>query len=217
MSIDFILLVIVKSIAFALLVRYWKTLPIAYKLVILPAALSLVVEVVGRYIALVLQQSNVWIFNIYALIQMLLLGTAGYLFADRKVLKQVILSLMITCTLFWIWYAVYIDIRTLFNWFFVTSSLAVVVTYILVIIDKALFRGQKIFTQPLFLISISYIIFSASVIPLFGVMNMLINTNMDVARSLFTINRVANILCFALITIAFYLYCKQEMRGYVRQ
>lgn len=217
MPFDFVALLFTKTIALFLGIRLWRILPTAYRLVFLVTLISLVLEIVGKYIATVLHQDNVWVFNIYALVQTIMLGIAGLLYADKTLSRKIIFALLVVLTCFWVMYAINQNIDKLFNWFFVSSAIAMVITYIIVLLDNSLFKQQRIFTQPLFLISISYIIYFGSTIPLFGVMNVLVETDMHVASALFKINQVANIICYALIAIAFYLYGKQAKREHVRQ
>ena len=217
MSFDFVCLVIIKSIALFMSIWNWRFLPLAYRLVFFITLLSLTVEVIGRYVAVVMHQGNLQLFNVYALVQMLVLGYAGWLLVYKKSYKRIIVSLLVIETCHWLWYVLNVDVHKFFNWFFVLSALLLVIAFILVLIENALFKNQKIFTQPLSLICISYILIFGSTIPLFGVMNVLTATDMAVADALFRINLFANILGYALIAIAFYLYGKQAGREYVRQ
>src|SRR5690606_20503238 len=168
-------------------------------------------------IAVKLHRENAWLFNIYGLAQISFLVWAGMIFISVQRYKNIIRLLFFCILVVWIWSVLNGNLNIFFNWFFVLSAILIVFVYGIVLIDKTVFKTQRIFAQPLFLVCISFIIYFGSPIPVLGVLNTMVSDNIAIARGLFSINKIAGIVCYSLIAIAFYLYGQQARRGYVHQ
>ena len=68
----FIFLVIVLCIIAG--VSSWKNLILPYRLILVQVVIALIFESLGVYLSIILHLSNSWLFNIYMLLELLLLG-----------------------------------------------------------------------------------------------------------------------------------------------
>lgn len=203
-----------KCVAIIIGFYYRKTLPYQYRLLVWQVIIALIAEVLGKYLNLIHHSNNSWVFNIYMLAEVILIGWAGSFFIDNKSTQSLIKTSVCGFILLWIYYYYSLGISNLFNWFFVLSSLFSVGVYTYIILRRVLFSGN-IYSNPVFLICISIIIYFACVIPLFGTIKFLIKDNAVIAEKLYLINAFANVLRYALVAIAFYLYGRQAKRAHV--
>ncbi|MCB0700029.1 MAG: hypothetical protein KDC11_09280 [Chitinophagaceae bacterium] len=146
------------------------------------------------------------------LMEFLMLSSAGVLFTDSKFMRRVMAIVMPALSFFWIYNIITKDISKVFSIFLILSFITITVLYINIIVNKALFTKKAVFQNPIFLISISLIIYCAGTVPLYGLMNILIEGNKVLAKQLFTINMVAAIMRYTLLALAIYLYIRQAKR-----
>ncbi|MCB9063573.1 MAG: hypothetical protein H6551_00360 [Chitinophagales bacterium] len=144
--------------------------------------------------------------------EFLMLSSAGVLFTDSKFMRRVMAIVMPALSFFWIYNIITKDISKVFSIFLILSFITITVLYINIIVNKALFTKKAVFQNPIFLISISLIIYCAGTVPLYGLMNILIEGNKVLAKQLFTINMVAAIMRYTLLALAIYLYIRQAKR-----
>lgn len=210
----FIFSAIIIALVVGLFVVHKLSIP--YCVFLLQVLTALIFESIGTYIGLLSKQNNTWVFNIYMLLEMVLLGIAGSLFLERsiRVYPLFVFGIML---ILWMVNAFISDFDKLFNWFFVSSSALIIVLYVFILFKNLLFKKKRLFKEPLFYLCFSSILYFASVIPLFGLINYLIIDNITIATQLFYINISLVILRYTLIAIAFYLYGSQAKRGYVQQ
>lgn len=191
---------------------HFKRFTTPYRLIILHVCLAFIVECAGWYLYNKLHQENIWLYNIYMLMEFLMLSSAGVLFTDSKFMRRVMAIVMPALSFFWIYNIITKDISKVFSIFLILSFITITVLYINIIVNKALFTKKAVFQNPIFLISISLIIYCAGTVPLYGLMNILIEGNKVLAKQLFTINMVAAIMRYTLLALAIYLYIRQAKR-----
>lgn len=216
MSLHFYFIFFAIIIALVVGLFLFQRLSILYRVFLLQVLTALIFESMGAYIGLFSKQNNTWIFNIYMLIEMTLLGIAGSFLLDKSI-RIYTLSAFGIMQLLWIINALIGDFDKLFNWFFVSSSALIVILFVFILFRNVLFKKKHLLIESVFYLCFSSILYFASVIPLFGLLNFLIEDNIAIATKLFYINISLNILRYILIAIAFYLYGSQAKRGYVQQ
>lgn len=195
---------------------YWKSLSSAYRFVLSQTICAFTFESIGTYLTFVAHIPNAFIYNIYLLLELLFLSVGGAHFISRLYRKYVYAGLGVV-TVFWIFNVIVGSFFELFNWLFVGSSILLVVLYSIVLFQQVVFKKIKIKLQPVFYLCLSVIFYFTSVVPLFGLINYLMKSNMLYANKLYYINLSLAVLRYALVAIAFYLYGSQARRGYVRQ
>lgn len=216
MSLRIILPVAMKLIPILVGLYYWSLLKKPYRLIFLQTLIAFITEWLGRYIAVGMKQGNGWLFNFYALIEIAFLMLSAILFFKSRLLKRLTFIALLIMVMIWI-ANMLADYTVFFSAYLILCSLAMVVLYVTVLLENLIFKSKKITLQPLFLISISIIIYYASIIPLFGAWNHLQKSDPSIAKGLYYINEVANVMRYILVAIAFYLYGKQAKRAYVAQ
>lgn len=216
MQLHNILILSIELLAILIGIYYWQVLSIPYRLFWLQVLLSCSNEFVAWMIQHYWGFNNVPLFNVYAIVEMLLLGTACRLLFTRSSLKKFLNIGLFAVSIYWL-AVVIIDGITLFNnHVFVAIALFNVIYFFCLLIDNSIFNKKELYKQPLFLIAVASILYFATVIPFFGLMNYLTNSDMTLAIKLFKINISAAILRYSLVAAAFYLYARQAKKAYVR-
>ncbi len=192
----------------------WRLLTKPYKLIAVQVCLILLTESLGLYLNHVRQCNNVFLFNIYNILEVWLLAYIGKQFITTK-FARLILPILIFLTVYWFYCVLLRGIDEFFNWFFVVYCFFLVIIFTVILFTNALFNRKKVLGEPLFLICISIILYYGCTVPLFGVMNYLIKNDINTAARLFYISHTVEVLRYLLIAIAFYLYGRQAKRAYV--
>lgn len=212
----FCIYVIAKIAGIVIGLYNYKIFPLQYRILVQQVTIALIAELLGKYLNVNGYNNNSWVFNIYMLIEFVLICIAGIYFISRSSAKDIVKVVLIAFVLLWFLYWHLSSIGTLFNWFFVLSSLFSVMLYAYIMLTETLFRKKNVYDNPIFIISSSVILYFACTIPLFGAIKLLIDDNVATANQLYLINAFANILRYSLVAIAFYLYGRQAKRAYVR-
>lgn len=193
----------------------WRELSLPYRFLLVQVVLAIIFEVTGWAINKFLFVNNLWLFNIYVIIEVWLLGLACSMFIATKKIKGLIRLLLALITIGWIAGIIVKGFFEFNNWVVVAMALFCVVFYMIALFSSSIFGHKKVLTQPFFLIAIAIIVYYSTIIPLIGLMNQLVKDNMHIANRLFKINATAAIVRYALIAVAFYLYGRQAKRAYV--
>ena len=149
----------------------FKCLSLPYRLVLLLIAIGSFCEFYGYYIFKHLHKSNQWLFNIYIIIEVWLLGmSAIYLINNHKIKKSFFLLLIIN-TIVWIFTIASNSIYLFATISMVCGSSIITLMYIIVLYSNSLFTGEKIIKQPVFWLCISTILYFGCDIPYMGLYN----------------------------------------------
>jgi len=206
------IIVIGKILAILFGLYYFKSLSIAFRLILFQVVLALICESFARYLLIrhSFHYNNLWIFNWYLLCEMWLAGLAGKSLISNKIIKRIIPYLLIALTVLWA-VNIYVEGMVNFaNWCFIGSSIILVAIYIVVLFETALFKSQNIFSQPAFWLSLSIVLFFGCDLPYFGLRNYLISHNLNsLELKLYIINSVLNFIRYPLIAISF-IFCGQN-------
>ena len=201
-------LVLPKIVAILLGIAFFRLLPRLYVLLLFQSVLALICESYGYYLGDILHQNNVWIFYYYTLIECWLIGIVGYQLLKKNSLQKVAIMLLFICTIIWLYDLMSLGIKIMSNRFLVSYGIVTVLIYIGVLSTRA-FETSSLLKNPIFWISVSFILYFGCTIPYFGLWNYLIDNSMRLANSLFNILLVLNIIRYPLIGLSFYLYGKQ--------
>jgi hypothetical protein len=138
------------------------------------------------------------------------MGSAAiYLINNRKI-KVFFLTLLISNTIVWtiniiaISIYLYANISMVFNLTFLT------IMFIVVLFENSLFQSKNILKQPVFWLSLSTILYCACDIPYMGLNNYLSEHSPILARQLYKINAVLDIIRYPLVAISFILLGRQK-------
>lgn len=194
---------------------YWRLLLPAYRLFWVQVLLAFSTEVIARAMHHNTGFNNIILYNFYVVLEVWLLGSACRLLLKKTYLKRLIAYLLPFITVSWFVGTIIKGITVFNNWIVIVVALFYIVFYFALLLDNLIFRIQELYKQPLFLIAIAMILYYATIIPLFGMINYLTNSDMKLASKLYNINLAAVILRYALVAIAFYLYGRQAKRAHV--
>lgn len=208
---------ILKIISLCIGVYYWGRLTMPYRLLFSYVIISMLTDSIGLYLNEIKSPNNYWLFNMYNLSDVWLMSLIGLGFIKDATYRAIVLAFLVLLTGYWCYDFLLNRNKEFFNWFVVTYAVFLIVIYVAILLKSVLFKNKMILTDPLFVLCVSTIFFYGCIIPLFGVLNFLIKTDVNTAKKLFNINVVVNILRYILIAIAFYLYGSQAKRGYVQQ
>lgn len=203
---------------FAILVGsiYWRRFTLPYKILAVQCLLAFGVEAIGRYINQASGGNNTWLFNFYCLVELAVHSYIGYLLLSRKSRQAILVGLAILL-MFWL-YSFFTDGQNrFFNWYVVVHCFFLLILYTVVLMTRVLFSQKLLWKQSLFLICIASIIYYACTIPLFGMLNYIVDSNVKMAKGLFYISHIADVLRYILVAIAFYLYGIEAKKQHVPQ
>lgn len=193
-----------------------RYLSLPFRYIIVHACLALIAEIVGRLL-FALGYNNVWLFNVFTLVDMCLMSAIACMFITQKHLKSIIYTGVVAMAVYWLYSVInirggqYISIYTTVCFLFLT------LVYTTVLYSTVLLNVEKLYKHPVFLVSIAAIVDYACSIPFYGTMNYFVATDMDMAGRLFFISHTVNCIRYVLVATAFYLYIPQTKRSYVRQ
>lgn len=201
-------LLLSELIAIIIGLIYWKKIQPPYRVVVMQVATGFLVESVGWLIMKFHLGYNSWLFNIYSIAETLFLVVIFTLLNNNKRMHLISYVIAAVMLIWWVFTTYMQGLFILNNWYIITMALLAIVLFIALLINKTVFSGGNLYRQPVFIVSISYILFYASVIPLFGVFNYLIKTDYPLADKLQNINLGAGILRYALTGLALYLHSR---------
>lgn len=217
MALTIILSCVIKVFCIILGLSKWRNFSTGYKIIVLQILVALFVEIGGLYIGEIQHHNNAWLYNIYLLVEVILLTIAAVNFTKSTKLNRIFLLSATLVSSYWIYLFVTKQHNQLFNWFIIISAFLSLSMYIIVLLDNAIFSQKNLVHQPLFLLGSSIIIYYACIIPLFGVINYLLENSYAYARKLYYINQSVNILRYSLVVIALYLYGRQATHAYANR
>lgn len=191
---------------------YYKKLTAPYKIIFFHLVFAFFTEALGICLTLIEQPNNVWLFNIYLIVELWMIGWAGQMFLQRQDIKKYIKWILCAFTIYWIINWVKHTEGYLLNTFSVLSSFFLVALYVLVFFSNLSFTRQNMFSNPLFYICVSCLLYFACFIPLLGLFNYLAQTNKKMASNLYAINLALNYIRYGLVGVAFYLCGTQAQK-----
>lgn len=200
-----------KIIALLIGFYYAKKLSKPFIYILIQIFLALIIETYGWYLSIVLSQYNVWLFNSYYLIELWLLLLCAYLLISNSLFKRIILSLLLLGTAIWASNIYIVGFNTLIIWSILFNSIAFVFSYSYILYNLIFYDDAKLIVQPKFWLCMSMIIYFACNIPLFGLLNFLVDNDMHLAKNLFWINLILNFIRYPMVAVSFYLLGKQGL------
>lgn len=177
-----------------------------YRLILLQIILALFIEIGGLVLSKTNAHDNSWLYNIYALAESWVLGGVCLQTLSLKKVKKVIFSILVGCSVVWIIETIMTGFFTFNNKFFVVWALSAIVVFIYSLIANSVFANSSVIKQPFFLLAMGIVIYYASIIPTFGLLNIVIDEDSELAVRLYDITLVAAIIRYALTAAALYLH-----------
>lgn len=205
----FLCILIGKLITLAIGMYYFKCLPNPYKWVFFLTAIALFCECVGYYLGVRLHKPNAWLFNIYLLFDIWMMGTAAIYLMNFKKNVYFFVALL-GYTIVWVISVAINSINTFANFAMVFGLILLTIMYLLVLFNNSVFKKSNILTQPVFWLSLSTILYCSCDIPYFGLHNYLIIHAPRLSYKLIGINTVLDVIRYPLVAISFILLGRQR-------
>jgi hypothetical protein len=206
---DLLFTILGKIVAIFIGLYFIRRLSLAYRLILIQVFIAIITELAGSYIAHVLNQHNIWLFNYYWLADMWLTGLAGYLLISNKHLKKWVPRLLIIATAIWVTTVITNGIDKQPLTALCLMSIIAAIIYFAVLIN-VLFNSRQILKSPEFWLSLALILYFSCIIPFWGLFNYLYNTNPKLLGQLFQIIDILNFVRYPLVALSFYLYGIQQ-------
>ena len=197
-----------KAAAIAIGAKSYSKLSFAYKLLLFQSTLAFIAEAIGFYTGFLHGYNNSAFFNIYLLIDLWLVGYIGkILLSKHNQYHKVIPFALSIVTVIW-GYGIYLNGFSVFShWLLFFGGILQLAIFITLLFHTAN-NGSKISSQPSFWLSVAIIIFSGSIIPLFGLYDYLVTADVKLMYKLYYINQIAGILRYSLIAVSFIIIAR---------
>lgn len=199
-----------KITALSIGIYYFKSLPRAYRLVLYFIGITILFESLGYYIAVYLNMHNSWLFNIYILTDVWMMGLAAINLVAKRNLKLFFWILVLASTILWVVYIIINSIYIFANLVVVIDLTVLTIIYTAVLLTNSIFSSKQVLSQPIFWLSISVILFCACDIPYISLLNYLNEKAPTMARQLDKINSILDIVRYPLAAISFILLGRQN-------
>ncbi len=201
-----------KVLAIGVGIYTFGRLSIPFKLTLILTFVAFVAECVGYYVSHYLHSQNVWLFNLYMLIEVWLAGATAILLLNNKKIKVLFAGLMLVHFAFWI---VSIQRNGLFTFAsnaMIFGCFELVLFYIIVLFSNSLFSAGGLFNQPIFWICLATILYFGCDIPVMGLYNFLAEKMPQVGGKLANINTYLDIIRYPLYGVSFLLLGRAKQK-----
>ena len=217
-----ILFLIGKIFALILGGYYFRILSNPYKIVLFLTGIATISETSGYYISYILHDSNAWLFNIYMILEVWLMGLAAFYLIQNTISKYILITLILTNTAFWVYNIYSYSIYKFASTSMILGCIIMTIIYIMVLISNSLFISKNIFSQPVFWLCLSSLLYFGGDIPFMGLHNYLFEKNPKLGDQLVNINTILDIIRYPLLGISFILLGRQHSKplkvaGHVQQ
>jgi hypothetical protein len=202
---------ITEYLAFLVALFTWKRHTLVFRLFFFDLLLVFINETAGLYFIYFVYKphagNNLWTNFIYIVVEVWLMGMAGYLLISNKLLRKTIPWLLVSFTGMVVAYACIRSVHEAPVMCFFFASLILVGIFLYVIIQMV--NMKVVSREPLFWMSIGLIIFYGCNIPYWGVFNYLLKNDLKMLQKLVMLLWVINILRYSLTTVSFLLLPKK--------
>ena len=166
-------------------------------------------ELSGGYLSIAGYNNSI-IFNIYILISVGLLSTAGIIFLNAKRYNSIIFSLLAIWEFFWIYRLIVSPIEHFSNNSFISGSALLVLLYVIVLVKLIYSNKPLLVNLQYYLVCIAILIYYSGTIPTFGLLDYLMEHYKSIAKNLYYINFSLSTTYYSILSYAFYLYIPKK-------
>lgn len=203
----FIAALFVKVCALLAGIFSWNSLSLPLKLAFTQVVAALVCELGETYLISIYGE-NVWLCNIYMLVEILLLGIIATMLVNNSLIKRIVALLLVGLSIIWVMTIQRNGLKTLTNTFYLLGGIVLVMSYLAVLFNSSVLASKKVISDPVFWFSLSVIIYFGCYLPYKGLENYLMSISMELTDTLFNIILLLNYIRYPLVGLAFYLHGK---------
>lgn len=188
----------------------FKSFNLPIKITFLYVVITFVVEMLGFYSLYLSPEKkvNTVLYNIYAPVSLLILSLFFYIIVDSVQIKKVILFLGLLFGLIQVFF-IFKNLNTGYNFRVFMGAIVILSIYSIVFFRQILNSGDSFFENPNFWIVTGILFFYTGYFFLSGFINYIATKDAVLARKLFTINHLLNIIYYSLITYGF--ICQRKL------
>jgi hypothetical protein len=200
------LVVMIKLIPLITGIRYWWSLTLPYKLTLIQVGIAIIFELAGWTIAHYWHQHNLWLFNCFHVIELWIMGMAGYFLFQSMAIKRNVILLLLLGTGIWTFTIIATGIFVFSTLCLVSLALILDIIYLVILIKTGLSGDERIQGKPVFWLRLSVIIYYSCNIPYYGLFNYLYKHNPHLHKLLFDVIIFnLNYIRYPFIALSFYL------------
>lgn len=177
------------------------------RLLLLQVSLAFIAEGGGYFVALLQNRNNsIWFHDIYIIADFAIVLAVWYCLKERSRYWVNILFLLFGIYLaVWLMQVNRLGMQVFMSNAYLYGCVVIVLLFFKAIIDGIQSKANKSIRVRIFAISISMIVFYCGQIPLFGFFNILNTSYPEVAKQLFNINFVLEIIRYLIVAYVFYV------------
>lgn len=214
MIFDLLTVVMIKLSVIIVGMYYFFNLSLPYRIFIFQAAGAIITETTGLAIVRSFHQSNLWVFNIFYLLEHWMLALAGFCFLRKIWASRIIIPLLLFITLVWVWGVYTSGIFVFYTSFGLAHHIILVLIYLAVLYYSIVFRRVKLRKHPQLWISLSVIIFYGCELPFQGMFTYLAEHHPEILKALFhPIVWTLNFIRYPMTAYALYLAGSQDKKS----
>lgn len=181
-----------------------------FRIIFIQLAVALTTESCGSYL-FINNQVNTWVFNLYLIPSTLLLGIAGIRLFATSIAKK------IGYIIFALWLvgaSVYFSaagLQSFASKLFLSSSALLIITYFYALFTVFFTTPRNTYFNPTFLLCIAILLYYGCNIPNVGLLDYLMKTDMNMARTLYRINLIMCDVQYFIISLCYYRLISQKL------
>jgi hypothetical protein len=198
---------LLAAIASVCLIGIWysKRLNTPFLLINIQCFVALVVEITAKFLI----KENTSLYNIYIVLEVIIVLLAGRLFSENGRVQRIATVGLIICVLIWVVeYAVLANRIVFLNTAFLINCVMISALYMVVMIQSAA-SASDIFRTGTFWLCLAHILYFGSVIPFFAMYDYFTQENFRLGYQLYLINSVIAIVRYVLIAASFWLFTRR--------
>lgn len=181
-----------------------------FRIIFIQLAVALTAESCGSYLFMH-NRVNTWVFNLYLIPSTILLAIAGFQLFATPLAKKIGYGLL---TLWFIGATAYF-LNTGLNSFasklFLSSSALLIVTYFYGLFNLFFITPRNAYFNASFLLCIAVLLYYGCNIPSVGLLDYLMKTDMNMARTLYRINLIMCDVQYFIISLCYYRLITQKL------
>lgn len=201
-------MLLIKLLAVVYGIYNWSRLSPFLKLITTHSVAAFITELIGMCMSMLHYSSNAAVFNIFMPIELTVLSLSGLYFVTARSSKNIIVSIIAGGVIYWLYCVFAYSIHGLFNWYRLATSIAIVGMFTAILLNNTVFSNRKIFTQPVFLVGSTKVLYYAITIPLFSLYTYMVENNVSAIYKVFYISHVTDFIQYTAVIVAIYMYIR---------
>jgi hypothetical protein len=159
-----------------------------------------------------MHQHNVWLFNMYMPVEVLMLGWASLSFIKTNIGKIWVMIFLGVNFSIWLFEIIIHSIENFASLSMICGCFLLVAVYTSILFSDIIFNNKVLVKEPVFWLSLSTILYFACDIPYMGMFHYWTPYKLTMI-SLYNINQILNFIRYPLVAVSFLLAAKQNKQS----